>query len=455
MNTEIMKGSAVTVLTFRRNTEEAIQEYGFPCTEIVPQTIYMRGVISKEKITGKAFVIVPESSEEELALDVAQAFVDAGNACKILTIPEEQLKDAERSAENAAAIADAIAAVSTDSGAITAQSVARLMAGYDEYVLANQTQKPLETHFTRFDEAIGGGIVPRLYVVGGESSVGKTAFVLQCAEEIANARIGAGNPVLYFTQEMRAFDLIARGISRESKQQRYRADAEHWITLPGLLTEAQAAHGGQPDAEADYQNARTIYHESVGKNLYFFEGARKASEMRDVTRQFIAAHGRKPVVVVDYLQLTKPEDDTRASDRRIQIDESVQIFTDMRRELNTPVVVITSYNRASYGGTATLASAKESGTIEYSCDCLISLELRIKDDNGKDKKSPSQEELEAALAKEPREIRMKILKNRANRAGVKIYYEYDAAHNHYAEINPDTTPGWTPPIKDRAKTYKK
>ncbi|GHT93103.1 hypothetical protein FACS1894122_07820 [Alphaproteobacteria bacterium] len=56
----------------------------------------------------------------------------------------------------------------------------------------------ISTGFPRLDEFLNGGLYEGLYILGAISSAGKTAFVLQMADEIAKG----GGDVLYFSLEM-------------------------------------------------------------------------------------------------------------------------------------------------------------------------------------------------------------------------------------------------------------
>ncbi|GHT40302.1 hypothetical protein AGMMS49921_01460 [Endomicrobiia bacterium] len=71
----------------------------------------------------------------------------------------------------------------------------------------------IKTGFNRFDEALGGGLRGcRLYAIGAISSLGKTSFALNIADNIASA----GRDVLIFSFEMSTKELVAKSISRET-----------------------------------------------------------------------------------------------------------------------------------------------------------------------------------------------------------------------------------------------
>ena len=95
------------------------------------------------------------------------------------------------------------------------------------------------------------------------------------------------------------------------------------------------------------------------------------------------------------------------------------------RDYKTPVICISSFNRANYKEAVTMEAFKESGAIEYSSDILIGLQL--KGTGGKDF------DANEAKRKDPREIELVILKNRNGRTGGKISFDYYPLFNYFRE----------------------
>ncbi|WP_026023500.1 toprim domain-containing protein [Lysinibacillus boronitolerans] len=79
-------------------------------------------------------------------------------------------------------------------------------------MIENNEFQPISTGMPKFDMALGGGLFPGLYILGGATSLGKTAFLHQIAEQVATA----GTPVYYFSFEMSRIELLSRSISRLS-----------------------------------------------------------------------------------------------------------------------------------------------------------------------------------------------------------------------------------------------
>lgn len=72
----------------------------------------------------------------------------------------------------------------------------------------------VSTGFKNLDEILDGGFYPGLYIIGAISSLGKTTFSLQIADNAAKN----GQDVLVFSLEMGKQELIAKSISRLSFQ---------------------------------------------------------------------------------------------------------------------------------------------------------------------------------------------------------------------------------------------
>ena len=66
----------------------------------------------------------------------------------------------------------------------------------------------LKTGFSNLDKLIN--LYPGLYVLGAISSLGKTTFACQLADQLAKA----GEHVLYFSLEQSKFELVTKGLSR-------------------------------------------------------------------------------------------------------------------------------------------------------------------------------------------------------------------------------------------------
>ena len=296
--------------------------------------------------------------------------------------------------------------------------------------------KPIPTGFPQFDRAIGGGLLPNLYFIGAISTLGKTAFALQVADHIA----AAGHYVIVFSLEMPEENIIARSLSRIT----YTApDFMPYGAKPKTENDfilQEHRNSGFTDADREQMQAAKRYYTTsgIGENELLYEGRKTVDEIREIVEQFTRIMpGSNPVVIIDYLQIIKPTKELQRGTQREQIDYAVDALCAMRRELKTPIICISSFNRNSYNGAAGVDSFKESGTIEYSGDAVITLEYDKVADAAADSKTNESEikkKMDEAAREEERKIKATFKKNRGNIVGTVIHYGFTAAYSHFKEF---------------------
>lgn len=214
------------------------------------------------------------------------------------------------------------------------------------------------------DGALGGGLPAGLTILGATSSTGKTTLCVQVAE---HAAIG-GRPVLYVTVEQSLLELAAKQLARalyELKGAR--------VGTRELLSGRERA--GWCDVQEDALNAayEELERELGGRLRYMVPaGQPRVSEIREAASLMADAHGTAPLVIVDYLQLLAPANERQTEKQAV--DCNVMSLRQLARDLRTPVLLISSLNRASYSGEVTMEAYKESGAIEYAADVLLGLQ---------------------------------------------------------------------------------
>ncbi len=280
--------------------------------------------------------------------------------------------------------------------------------------ITSGNNKAIPTGFKLFDKALDGGIFSGLFIIGAESSLGKSAFVLNVAEQIAEA----GTDVIYFSLEMSKRELIARGLSRQTFL---------WSnTIPECFYNKSTKEilKGNPE---EYKDAIQNY-KPIAKNLVFYEDTSgiTVDDLVQYVENHIKYTGRSPVVVLDYLQLIAPRD-PRDTDK-FKIDYTVKALKQLSQKINMPVIAISSLNRGSYGKRVDMESFKESGAIEYSSDVLIGMSLSVTMDGKKE-----DFEIARALKETPRRMTVEILKNRNGERNYKIEFKYFSAFNTFVE----------------------
>ena len=281
------------------------------------------------------------------------------------------------------------------------------------------------TGFRLLDHSLAGGLRRGLCVIGAVSSLGKTTFALQIADSMA----AAGHHVLIISYEMAANDLIAKSISRRTFElafQRYNATEK----FKHAKTEVQVAEGDyykhySDEDKALIDEAATNYGEYAGR-ICIHEGTRHTNiaKIRKLVTQYKEETGISPVVIVDYLQIMPPMDDRKTEKQNM--DTAVEELRAIGMRHNTPVIVISSFNRGSYKGEVSMSAFKESGGIEYTADYLIGLQLKGADATNYNERTEKK--------RDPREIELLVLKARkCLDVGGKFCFRYTAKFNHFLE----------------------
>lgn len=302
-------------------------------------------------------------------------------------------------------------------------STARHLQEFIDGIAASVNTPYISTGFSELDFVLDGGLYEGLYIVGAISSLGKTTIVLQIADQIAQQ----GRDVLIFSLEMARNELMAKSISRHTIQRVINGDAggdtRNAKTNRGITTGAKYADYSNTERQL-IQSAMEDYSQ-YAEHIYIQEGTGDigADEIRETVEKHIKYTGNTPVVIVDYLQLIAPAD-PRATEK-MNTDKAVMELKRISRDHKTPVLGISSFNRANYSIPVSMAAFKESGAIEYSSDVLFGLQLR-----GVGEKDFDVDEAKRA---DPREIELVVLKNRNGRTGDKLDFNYYAMFNYFEQ----------------------
>lgn len=318
--------------------------------------------------------------------------------------------------------------------AVDAHKVGALLPAFKAYVQDGKANKSIPTGFRAFDKAIGGGLFPRLYVIGAISSLGKTTFALQIGDRIA----AGGHDVLIFSLEMPQEDLIARSISRLTYEiARSKGNMSLAKTELGI-TAYERYERYTDDERKVIGTAYEQYAAYASDMLSIYTGRHTAQDIRERVEDYIEVTGRKPLVIADYLQIVQPMPQLRRATVREQVDDNMERLLSMRRELKLPIILISSFNNTAQNTVADVTSFKESGGIGYNADAVITLELDVERRGNasgvKVSNAAKQDTIEAMRGNDGiREIKLRFLKNRGNRVGSEIFFTYDARFNVFAE----------------------
>ena len=328
------------------------------------------------------------------------------------------------------------------------------------------------TGFPLLDEMLDGGLHgSQLCCVGAISSLGKTTWVLQIATQIAEQQ----KDVLIFSLEMSREELNAKTISRYSyirgleewKKANYFDRDEQAFTTNEILkgNVDKTSNDGSLSTKDVPFSSMTAYIESVNRAIavapytYIVVGNNDISvdDIKRITELHIQVTGRKPVVIIDYLQIISPSQNSveKHFDTRRSTDDDITSLKVLARNKDIPVIVISAFSRASYNETVSMSSFRESSGIEYSADVLFGLqydnmdyqpsgyydekgnhvdgvESRISHTVRVNKLFEEMQNLAADGKEQP--IELKILKNR-NGARGSVYFKFTPRYNYFEEVD--------------------
>ncbi|MCL2097693.1 MAG: replicative DNA helicase [Bacteroidales bacterium] len=192
-----------------------------------------------------------------------------------------------------------------------------------------------------------------LTIVAARPSMGKTAFVLSMARNMA---IDHHTPVAFFSLEMSSLHLVKRLITSET----------------GIASDK--IRGGQRLADHEWKQLETKVRNLIDAPLYIDDTpALSIFEFRSKARRLVMAHQIK-VIVIDYLQLMTGPPDLRGL-REQEVSAISRSLKAIAKELNVPIIALSQLNRAveTRGGNKRpqLSDLRESGAIEQDADLVL------------------------------------------------------------------------------------
>lgn len=309
-----------------------------------------------------------------------------------------------------------------------------------------------KTGFDNLDDVLGGGLYRGLYFIGAISSLGKTTFILQIADQLA----AAGHHVIYISLEMSKAELVAKSLSRISEEnylKRQKPAQIKALTTRDILSRYNSIQGDSDSPAFNALSEATGRYKEFAGNLFVYArvGDIGITEIESLVRNHIKKTGMKPVVMIDYLQIMKPIADPAIKTDKQQIDQAVKRLKLLAENNDVPILAISSFNRMNYNEPVNMASFKESGAVEYTSDVLIGLQYEFMNfkQNGDswEKEGERTKRLHTDMKNanrlsergEPILVECKILKNRNGRKEscyfntYMKYNRYEPAEKHFTD----------------------
>lgn len=234
----------------------------------------------------------------------------------------------------------------------------------------------IATGFTELDKMTAGFQRNDLIIVGARPSVGKTAFALNIAQNVATK---TEENVAIFSLEMGAEQLVMRMLCAEGN-----IDAQRLRT--GSLTDDD--WGKLTMAMGSLSNAGIFIDDTPGVRI---------TDIRSKCRRLKQEHGLG-MILIDYLQLIVGSG--RAGENRQQeVSEISRSLKALARELQVPVIALSQLSRGveqRQDKRPMMSDIRESGSIEQDADIVAFLYR----DDYYDKESEDKNIIEIIIAKQ-------------------------------------------------------
>lgn len=278
----------------------------------------------------------------------------------------------------------------------------------------------LKTGYSNLDKFFP--LYPGLYVLGAISSLGKTTFMNQMSFQIAEQ----GNTVVFFSYEQSRLELISKSISRITHK------SGNGVTSLDIRRGLQSETVNKAKLECMRNGANEyIYEAQFGDSI---------DVICEVVDSFVS-EGRRPVVIVDYLQIIAPSKiGNRIMTSKESIDDIVQKLKFLQRKHKLTIFLISSLNRQNYLSQIDFESFKESGGIEYTADVVFGMQLVCMNEaifSSQTNVNKKRERVMQAKSEVPRQVELICLKNRYGETGYKCRFNYYPKFDYFEAVDED------------------
>ena len=220
----------------------------------------------------------------------------------------------------------------------------------------NVSKNTIYIDFPKFDQMTHGLKPGEMVLIAARPSVGKTAFALNIA---ANVAINHGKKVAIFSLEMPA-DLLAKRILCYISQ----VESNKMDTRGGLT---------QTEYKKLYNGYRALLASDIYIDDYSMNGP---SDVLSKCRRLKREKGLD-LVIIDYLQLmTASKNGRSAESRQVEVSDMSRKMKIYAKELDCPIILLSQMSRGVEqrpDHTPLLSDLRESGSIEQDADIVMFL----------------------------------------------------------------------------------
>lgn len=311
-----------------------------------------------------------------------------------------ECQDGKDALENAEKLVYAIAEQSSEKALVKVDDAAALaLKTIQDAQTGNVPKNTIYIDFPSFDQKTHGLKPGEMVLIAARPSVGKTAFALNIA---ANVALNHGKKVAIFSLEMPADLLAKRMLAYISK-----VESNKMNTRGGLT---------QTDYKKLYNGYRALLASDIYIDDYSMNGP---SDVLSKCRRLKREKGLD-LVIIDYLQLMTAQKNGRSAEsRQVEVSDMSRKMKIYAKELECPIILLSQMSRGIEqrpDHTPLLSDLRESGSIEQDADIVMFL-------NNPSKYNP-------ALPKN--EVILDVKKNRNGEIG-EITLDWDAPTTSFKE----------------------
>lgn len=280
--------------------------------------------------------------------------IEAGNSIAKFGYECEDGKDA---LDNAEKLVYAIAEQSSEKALVKVDdAVALALKNIQDIQSGNVPKNTVYTDFPTFDNMTHGLKPGEMILLAARPSVGKTAFALNIA---ANVALNHGKKVAIFSLEMPASLLAKRMLAYISKVQITKMDTRGGLT------------------QTDYKKLFKGYRAMLAAGIYIDDYSMNGpTDVLSKCRRLKREQGLD-LVIIDYLQLmTATKTGRGAESRQVEVSDMSRKIKIYAKELDCPILVLSQMSRgieSREDHTPLLSDLRESGSIEQDADVVMFL----------------------------------------------------------------------------------
>lgn len=212
-----------------------------------------------------------------------------------------------------------------------------------------KNEKRLKIGFKEIDKAIGGFDNGDVTIIAARPAVGKSAFTLQIIRKFGKDGVKTG----YFNLEMAKKQIYERSIASAS----------------GIdLNRIRLGTNFLNNEEEKFREGNALL--SKEDNVYIISGMQTISNIRNLQKEY-----GFEVVVIDYLQLIKPEG-KRNGNRTSEVGDISRGLKALASDFDIPVIALSQLNRVSEQNKdkePSMSELREAGDLEQDASTIILL----------------------------------------------------------------------------------